>query len=78
MRCAYPVPIRSMRGDGNVGGGSIDHVVSVGVDSVIATLKQGLACHVESCLRLEMIVEESGCLVMKEETGGWAMFVFQW
>ncbi len=35
----YPVPIGSMTGDGNVGGGSIDEVVSVGVDSVVGTLE---------------------------------------
>ena len=32
-----------MSGDGNVGGGSIDGMVSVGVDSVIGTLEQMLA-----------------------------------
>lgn len=51
---AYPVPIRSMSGDGNVGGSAIDHVVSIGVNSVIATLEQVLACHLESLLQLEM------------------------
>ena len=40
--------------DGNVGGGSIDGVVSVGVNSIIATLEEGLTCHLESGMQLEM------------------------
>ena len=36
---ADPVPVRSMTRDGNVGGGSIDHMVSVGVDSIVHTLE---------------------------------------
>ena len=31
--------------DGNVGGGSIDAMVSVGVNSIVATLEEVMACH---------------------------------
>ena len=51
---AYPIPVRSMRGDGNVGGGSIDKVVSVGVYGIVHALENRLACHLESNLQLEM------------------------
>ena len=66
---AYPVPIRSMTGDGNIGGGSIDHVVSIGVDSIVHTLEHGLACHLEDCLQLRckgVVVDEGGCCRVEE------------
>lgn len=40
--------------DGNVGGGSIDAMVSVGVNSIVATLEEVVACHLESGMQLEM------------------------
>lgn len=43
-----------MSGDGNVGSGSVDHVVSVGVYSIVKALEQVLACHLESPLQLGM------------------------
>ena len=43
-----------MGGDGDVGGGSVDHMVSVGVDSIIATLEEALTRHFEGCLQLKM------------------------
>lgn len=35
---AYKIPVRAMRGDGNVGGSTIDKVVAIGVDRIIGTL----------------------------------------
>ena len=49
---AHKVPIRPMSGDGDIGGGSIDHMVSIGINSVIGTLEQ-IACHLESGGQLE-------------------------
>ena len=52
---AYPVPIRSMGGDGNIRGGTVDHVVTIGVNSIVtAALEEALACHLEICLQLKM------------------------
>ena len=45
---AYPVPVRSMIGDGNVGRSSVNEVVTVGMDSVVCTLEQMFICHVAS------------------------------
>ena len=43
-----------MSRDGNVRSCSIDHMVAIGVDSIIAALEQVKACHVESGLQLEV------------------------
>ena len=43
-----------MSRDGNVGSSSIDGMVAVGVDSIIAALEQVKACHLESRLQLEI------------------------
>ena len=51
---AYPVPIRSVSRDGYVGSCSIDHMVAIGVDSIIAALQQVEAGHFEGRLQLRM------------------------
>ena len=56
---AYPVPIRPMSGDGDIGGGSIDSMVSVGMDSVVGTLEE-IACHLESDRQVEIDLVD-GC-----------------
>ena len=43
-----------MSRDGNVGSCSIDHMVAIDVDSIVAALEQVKACHLESRLQLEM------------------------
>ena len=43
-----------MSRDGNVGGCSVDGMVAIGVNSIIATLEQVKACHLEGRLQLEM------------------------
>ena len=50
---AHPIPIRPMSGDGDVGGSSIDNMVSIGVDSVVRPTEQ-VACHLESHSKLEI------------------------
>ena len=50
---AHKVPIRPMSGDGDIGGGSIDHMVSIGIDSIVRTLEE-IACHLESDRQLEI------------------------
>ena len=36
---AHPIPIRPTIGDGDIGGRSIDSMVSIGVDGVVHTLE---------------------------------------
>ena len=50
---AHPVPIRPTSGDGDIGGCSIDSMVSVGMNSVVGTLEE-IACHLESDRQLEI------------------------
>ena len=45
-----------MGGDGNVGGGSVDHMVTVGVDSIVATLEEALTCHLEGCFAAQNVM----------------------
>ena len=43
-----------MSRDGNVGSCSIDGMVAIGVDSIIAALEHVKACHLETRLRFEI------------------------
>ena len=43
-----------MRCNGDVGSGPVDGMVTVGVNSIIATLEEIMTCHLENCLQLEM------------------------
>ena len=42
-----------MSGDGDIGGRSIDSMVSVGMNSVVGTLEE-IACHLKSDRQLEI------------------------
>lgn len=40
----HPIPVTAMCGDGNVRCGAIDHVVAIGMDSIVCTRKEGHVC----------------------------------
>ena len=58
-----------MTGDGDIGGRSVDKMVSIGVNGVVGTLEQ-VACHLESQTQLGIDVGDECvdcCCMLREE-----------